>query len=87
MHGGQQVRCKCQQISAVESRMDDKPGVGFHCPKCHGFRVMDGYSRADLKRLLGAGEPIRGWCQTCGEDWILTEKERGGIAKGLAEGL
>jgi hypothetical protein len=48
---------------------------------------MDGYTRETLQNALDAGEPIEGWCQTCGETWAFSEEARAGIAKGLAEGL
>jgi hypothetical protein len=48
---------------------------------------MDGYTRETLQLLLDTGEPIKGWCQSCGETWVFSAQARAGIAKGLAEGL
>jgi hypothetical protein len=67
--------------------VSSKPPVGGHCPKCGQFRVMDGYTRETLQLLLDTGEPIKGWCQSCGETWVFSAQARAGIAKGLAEGL
>jgi hypothetical protein len=68
--------------------MNDKAPLSSLCPKCHQLRVMDGYSRDDLRRLLNTGGAIEGWCSTCGDQhWTLSEQERAAIAKGLAEGL
>jgi hypothetical protein len=66
--------------------MNDKAPLSSRCPTCCELRVMDGYSRADLRRLLDSGEAIKGWCSTCDEHWTLSAQERAGIAKGLAEG-
>lgn len=45
---------------------------------------MDAHGADDLRRRLDAGQPIEGWCYTCDERWVLSEKERAGIARGLA---
>jgi hypothetical protein len=48
---------------------------------------MDGYTRAELRDLLATGDEIEGYCQQDDYTWVIDEKTRAGIAKGLAEGL
>jgi len=65
--------------------MNDKAPLSSQCPKCHELRVMDGYSRDDLRRLPNSGGAIKGWCSKCDEHWTLSAQERVGIARGLGE--
>lgn len=69
--------------------MGDNESAPFSatCPKCKQLRYMDGYTRAELRDLLATGDEIEGYCQQDDYTWVIDEKTRAGIAKGLAEGL
>jgi len=45
---------------------------------------MDGVSQDRLRHLLDSEHHISGYCSTCDEHWMLSERERAEIAKGLA---
>jgi len=64
--------------------MNDRMRYASRCPKCGELRYMDGVSQDRLRHLLDSEHHISGYCSTCDEHWMLSERERAEIAKGLA---
>ena len=46
------------------------------CPHCKRHQAHDGFTVADLLRLLDGGYPIEAYCVTCDEFWPVTLQER-----------
>lgn len=46
------------------------------CPHCKREQPQDGFTVADLLRLLDGGYPIEGYCVSCGKFWPLNLRER-----------
>jgi len=46
------------------------------CPNCKRDQPQDGFTAADLLRLLDGGYPIEGYCVICDKFWPLSLRER-----------
>jgi len=46
------------------------------CPHCKRDQPQDGFTVADLRRLLDGGYPIEGYCVRCDKFWPLSLQER-----------
>ena len=46
------------------------------CPQCRRDQPQDGFTVADLLRLLDGGYPIEGYCVICDKFWTLSLRER-----------
>jgi hypothetical protein len=46
------------------------------CPRCKREQPQDGFTVADLLRLLDGGDPIEGYCVICDKFWPLSLQER-----------
>jgi redox-regulated HSP33 family molecular chaperone len=64
--------------------MSERMGYSSRCPKCGELRYIDGVSQDELRHLLDSKHHIRAHCSTCDEDWVVNERERAEIARGLA---
>jgi hypothetical protein len=46
------------------------------CPHCKREQLQEGYTLADLMRLLYGGYPIEAYCALCDEFWIVSIQKR-----------
>jgi hypothetical protein len=46
------------------------------CPHCKREQLQEGYTLADLMRLLYGGSPIEAYCALCDEFWIVSIQKR-----------
>ena len=46
------------------------------CPHCEREQVQDGFTVADLMRLLDGGYPIEAYCVVCDEFWPISLQKR-----------
>lgn len=46
------------------------------CPHCEREQVQDGFTVADLMRLLYSGYPIEAYCAVCDEFWPISLQKR-----------
>jgi len=46
------------------------------CPHCKREQLQDGYTLADLMRLLYGGYPVEAYCALCDEFWIVSIQKR-----------
>jgi len=46
------------------------------CPHCKRDQPQDGFTVADLMRLLDGGYPIEGYCVVCDKFWPISLQER-----------
>jgi hypothetical protein len=46
------------------------------CPHCERKQVQDGFTVADLMRLLYSGYPIEAYCLVCDEFWPISLQKR-----------
>ena len=46
------------------------------CPHCKRDQPQDGFTVADLLRLLDGGYPIEGYCVFCDKFWPINLQER-----------
>jgi hypothetical protein len=46
------------------------------CPHCKREQQQEGYTLADLMRLLYGGYPIEAYCAFCDEFWIVSIQKR-----------
>ena len=46
------------------------------CPHCKRDQPQDGFTVADLLRLLDGGYPIEGYCVSCDKFWPIKLQER-----------
>ena len=53
------------------------------CPTCMRDQAQ-GYSRGDLRRLMGRGHPVEAYCMMCDEYWPLSPPERASLMAELA---
>jgi hypothetical protein len=54
------------------------------CPHCNRDQPQDGFTVADLLRLLDGGYPIEGYCMICDKFWSLSLQERVGLGELVA---
>jgi hypothetical protein len=55
-------------------------------PRCaHMAQQTAQFSRAELKRMLAAGEDVRVFGAICGHHWSFTTSEKEDLRKALAE--
>ena len=64
--------------------MDESFDFMSLCPRCGHTKLQQAYTYAELRTLLGTGEPIEAYCITCDEVWPIASRERTGIARQLA---
>jgi hypothetical protein len=46
------------------------------CPRCNREQVQDGFTVADLMRLLYGGYPIEAYCVSCDQFWPVNLRKR-----------
>jgi hypothetical protein len=46
------------------------------CQECKREQLQEGYTIADLSRLLGNGDPIEAYCEFCDEFWAIELQKR-----------
>jgi hypothetical protein len=46
------------------------------CPHCKREQLQEGYTLADLMRLLYGGYPVEAYCALCDEFWIVSIQKR-----------
>jgi hypothetical protein len=46
------------------------------CPHCECEQVQDGFTVADLMRLLYSGYPVEAYCVVCDEFWPISVQKR-----------
>jgi hypothetical protein len=46
------------------------------CPHCKREQLQEGYTLADLMRLLYGGYPVEAYCTFCDEFWIVSIQKR-----------
>lgn len=51
------------------------------CPKCGQAKLQHGYTYAELRTVLGAGDLIEAHCATCDEVWSISRRQRVEIAR------
>jgi len=67
----------------ADNRMHESIPFTSTCPKCQVQQPQQGFSRADLGRLLNNGHPIEAYCVTCDEFWAISPGERAALVSGL----
>lgn len=55
------------------------------CPECGEDRRQDVYTRGELLRLIETGGKIDAYCVACKEYWAVSSRQRGDLAKQLAD--
>jgi hypothetical protein len=73
------------ETTALIGTLHQKLPVFSRCPKCRQLRVMDGYSRSDLERMLASGDPIEARCSLCDEIWVFSEQDRAAVRYSLGK--
>jgi hypothetical protein len=56
--------------------MDEPIVFAGTCPRCGHEEVQDGFTVADLMRLLYGGFPIEAYCTACEEFWTVSVHKR-----------
>jgi len=56
------------------------------CPQCKRDQPQDGFTVADLLRLLDGGYPIEGYCVSCDRFWPINLQERVRLGEHVAAG-
>jgi hypothetical protein len=54
------------------------------CPQCNRDQPQDGFTAADLLRLLEGGYPIEGYCVICDKFWPISLQERVRLTEAVA---
>ena len=55
------------------------------CPRCKCERLQDGFTAADLTRLLYGGYPIEAYCAACDEYWPVSLQKRVELGEAVAK--
>jgi hypothetical protein len=54
------------------------------CPLCNREQLQQGYTIADLMKLLHGGDPIEAYCEFCDELWAVSGQKRGELSEFVA---